>query len=190
MPSLTIANIVNDKLSSIHNVDNIIYNWPFTRNYNDNSPLSLSVDGAYFLNSIASSNSRIIYRDFTKWILWALDKSKKRPDIDNNQVQFLSYLLQFYKYITYELRAIDIENNYISLHMGGLSINGWFDKYYNIYSRYIQTTTIDIIDANTPLNNYNMIDLCEEIPELEEEEINQIMEEENTFFREYYCEDY
>ena len=189
MPSLTIPDIINDRLSIIHSVDNIIYNWPFTRDYNHICPLSLSMDGTYFLNCIANSNNRIIYRDFSDWLLWALDKSKERPDMDNSQVLFLSFLCEFYKYISYELRAIEFEDNIISQYIGSKSITEWFNNYFDKYREYIQRTVIDppytIGIECEDLSESNM-----DIPELEEDEINEIMEEENTFFREYYDEVY
>jgi len=189
MPSLTIPDIVNDRLSIIHSVDDIIYNWPFNRNNNDICPLSLSMDGSYFLNCIANSNSRIIYRDFLEWLLWALDKSKKRPDMDNSQVLFLSFLCEFYKYISYELRAIELEDNIITQYIGTLSISEWFNNYFDKYREYIQRTVIDP-PYTIGIQSEDLSESETDIPELEEDEINEIMEEENTFFREYYNEVY
>ena len=138
MPITTPEENINGKLSSIYNVDNIIYNWPFYGTSSTISPFSLCMDGTRFLNHIASSNISIKYRDFSDWIWWAMDESTLRPDMDDRQVGFLSFLWEFYKYISYELRAIELEENIIENSIGNSPIIEWFDKYYNVYHDYVQ----------------------------------------------------
>ena len=189
MPITTPEENINVKLSSIYSVDNIIYNWPFYRNRRDISPLSLSMDGTRFLNHIASSNISIKYRDFSDWVCWALDESISRPDMDYRLVGFLSFLWEFYKYISYELRAIELEENIIENSIGNSPIIEWFDKYYNVYHDYVQRDIIDFYNVGMSLDYDEPF--CEEPleEELTEEEITRIVEEEDNFFREYYNEE-
>ena len=184
MPIKPLVETTNDNLSIIFGVNNIIYNWPFYREHNSISPLSLCMDGTNFINRIAASDIIIRYRTFSDWTLWALDKCKDRPDIDKTQVQFVSFLSEFYKYISYELRAIELEDNIITQYIGTQSINEWFNNYFDKYREYIQRTVID-----PPYTiGIEFEDLSEsemEIPELEEAEVYEIMNEEETYFREY-----
>tara|TARA_B100001093_G_C26820779_1_gene1011793 strand:+ start:1796 stop:2371 length:576 start_codon:yes stop_codon:yes gene_type:complete len=190
MPITTPEENINVKLSSIYNVDNIIYNWPFYRNGRDINPLSLSMDGTRFLNHIASSNISIKYRDFSDWVCWALDESISRPDMDYRQIGFLSFLWEFYKYISYELRAIELEENIIENNIGNSTIIEWFNKYNDVYHDYVQRDIIDFYNVEMNLDYDEPF--CEEQLEeeqLTEEEINRIVEEEDNFFREYYNEE-
>ena len=189
MPITTPEENINVKLSSIYNVDNIIYNWPFYRNGRDISPLSLSMDGTRFLNRIASSNISIKYRDFSDWVWWAMDESTLRPDMDDRQVGFLSFLWEFYKYISYELRAIELEENIIENNIGNNTINEWFNKYNDVYYDYVQRDIIDVYNVGRSIDYDEPF--CEEPLEeepLNQSEINRIVEEEDNIFGGYYYE--